>query len=232
MHSKVLLTALFLGGSLFAQIVDNSRQVVTGAGLSPNSVDSTHVVTGGLIDSDVRVSTLTAGKSTPLFIKSLTGGGISLLKQRTSASWEFKRLVGRIGSSGTNYVTDATDSVLIDFEPFFKAAAPIQFSVDSASAMAADTMWVWRNVTSGSIVIDSINVDASSDDYAISIVKRNSGGGLGALVDLVTASTNGTNTFYITETTITSATVPRFGWLGFKRPTSTGKRVSVRIHYR
>lgn len=209
------------------------RLVVTGdsALVNASSIDSTRTIDGALIDSDIRVSTLTPGKVTPLFLKSLTGNGISLIKQRTATSWEFKKLVGTFGTGGTSFITDATDSVRIDFEPFFKAAAPIQFSVDSASAMTADTMWVWRNVSSGSVVIDSINVDASSDDYAISIVKRNSGGGLGALVDAVTASTNGTNTFYTTETTITSATVPRFGWIGFKRPTSTGKRVSVRIHY-
>ena len=214
--------------------LDSSRIApggLTQSDLRVSTLDSSRIAPVSLTDSDIRVSTITAGKVTPLFLKSLTGNGISLIKQRTATSWEFKKLVGTFGTGGTSFITDATDSVRIDFEPFFKAAAPIQFSVDSASAMAADTMWVWRNVSSGSVVIDSINVDASSDDYAISIVKRNSGGGLGALVDAVTASTNGTNTFYTTETTITSATVPRFGWIGFKRPTSTGKRVSVRIHY-
>lgn len=211
-------------------------------------------------------------------VENLPGSGTKLYKGMSGASFMFKRLKG---STGQVNITDATDSVTIDFDPNFieltsgwkkatddrieprdladtvrvnllrfKASGVanstlkidangnvsaesklFQFSVDSASAMAADTMWVWRNLTGGSVTVDSINVDASSDDYAISIVKRNSGGGLGALVDAVTASTNGTNTFYTTETTITSATIPSMGWIGFKRPTGTGKRVSVRIHY-
>lgn len=77
------------------------------------SVDSTSVVDGGLINADVRVSTLTAGRTTPTFITNITGGGISLMKQRTSSSWEFKKLVG---STGNTYITDAGDSVRIDVQ--------------------------------------------------------------------------------------------------------------------
>lgn len=108
---------------------------------------------------------------------------------------------------------------------------PITFAVDSASAMAADTMWVWQNSFGATVTVDSIHVAASSDDYAISIVKCDYTGKNGALVDAVTASTNGTNLFFITETTITSASITAGQRLGFKRPASTGDRVFVRVHY-
>ena len=108
---------------------------------------------------------------------------------------------------------------------------PIQFAVDSAAGIASDTMWVWQNYTGSNLTVDSIHVAASSDDYAISIVKANHNGGVGTLVDAVTASTNGTNLFFTTETTITSAVIANGQRIGFKKPASTGDRVYVRIHY-
>jgi hypothetical protein len=108
---------------------------------------------------------------------------------------------------------------------------PIQFSIDSAVVMAAETTWVWQNWTGVTLSIDSIHVAASTDNYAINIVKCNYNGGGGTLVDAVTASTNGTNLYFITETTITSATITNGQRVGFRRPSSTGDRVYIRIHY-
>lgn len=79
------------------------------------SVDSTSAVDGGLINADLRVSTLTAGRTTPTFLTTLAGGGASIIKQRTASSWEFKRLKGAIvGGAGTINITDATDSLVLD----------------------------------------------------------------------------------------------------------------------
>lgn len=106
-----------------------------------------------------------------------------------------------------------------------------QFALDSASVMAGDTTWVWQNMTGGSVTIDSIHVAASSDDYAISLVECDWNGKNGTLVDAVTASTNGTNLYWQSETTITAATIESGHRVGFKRPASTGDRVYVRVHY-
>lgn len=107
-------TARVIAGT--GMVITKSGNVITFASTAvapAGSVDSTSVVDGGLINADVRVSTLTAGRTTPTFITNITGGGISLMKQRTASSWEFKKLVG---STGNTYITDAGDSVRIDVQ--------------------------------------------------------------------------------------------------------------------
>ena len=81
------------------------------------------------------------------------------------------------------------------------------------------------------MTVDSIILFATTDDYAVSFVKRSSNGYNGALVDAVTASTNGNNTFYQRETTITSASIASQAWIGIKRPTVAAKGMTARIHF-
>ena len=128
------------------------------------------------------------------------------------------------GDAGENLQTDGSGGLTW-------ARKPIEFAVDSAVAVMRDSFYVFQNRTGATLTIDSIHVAASTDDYLINIIKCNNNGGGGTLVDAVTASTNGTGLFYITETTITSATLTSGQRLGFRRPASTGDYVYVRIHY-
>lgn len=161
-------------------------------------------------------------------VTNAAGAGIRIAKTATV----LKRIVGATGNS---FITDAGDSIRIEFDQAFQSLSgsknPIQFVVDSSSALTSDTLWVWQNVFGSTVTIDSIHVDSSQDDFQISIVKCSYTGKNGTLVDTITASNNGTNHFYQTETTISSGSITNGSWIGFKRPSSTGKRVSVRIHY-
>lgn len=128
MRKLITIFLLTLAASANAQWGHNLLRVLAGSGVTvtynngdytisssvvAGTVDSISAVDGGLINADLRVSTITAGKTTPTFITNITGGGISLMKQRTSSSWEFKKLVG---STGNTYITDAGDSVRIDVQ--------------------------------------------------------------------------------------------------------------------
>lgn len=130
-----------------------------------------------------------------------------------------------------NILTADLAAQAVTYAKLANALKFFQFALDSASAMAGDTTWVWQNMTGGSVTIDSIHVAASSDDYAISLVECDWNGKNGTLVDAVTAATNGTNLYWQSETTITAATIESGHRVGFKRPASTGDRVYVRVHY-
>lgn len=108
---------------------------------------------------------------------------------------------------------------------------PIQVAVDTANTLAADTTWFWQNTIGTSITIDSTHVNASADNYVIKFVERNPNGGVAVLIDQVTASTNGTNTFYITDASVTAPTIESLHWIGFVRPTAAAETVYFRIHY-
>lgn len=108
---------------------------------------------------------------------------------------------------------------------------PIQVSIDTATTLAADTTWFWKNSHGVASTLDSIQLDASTDNFVLVFMKRNEHGGGVAIVDTVTAATNGTNTFYITDATFTTATISATQWLGFKRPTVAAERASFLVFY-
>lgn len=202
MRRILVFSLLLFAGEVFAQGYGQQRGVTSSSGLSINVVDSSHIIDGTVSQADLRTAAV----------------GASQLASTTVTA-------GSYTSPSITFDADGRATAASNLFP------PIIFSVDTASSMTADSTWIWQNWRGVTITVDSIIVYASSDDYAISIVERNPNGGLGALVDAVTASTNGTNTFYQKETTITAATIEAFHWIGFKRPTSTGKTVNVRIHY-
>jgi len=204
----------------------DSTRVINGglinADIRVSTLDSTRIINGGLINADIRVSTIDSTR--------ILNGGIATGDIRTAA-------VGatQLASTAVTAGTYTSPTFTVDVDGSLTAASivypPIIFAVDSASAGAADTTWIWQNWRGVTVTVDSIIVHASIDNYAISIVERNPNGGLSALVDAVTAANNGTNDFYQHETTITAATIEAMHWIGFKRPTSTGDIVNVRIHY-
>lgn len=108
----------------------------------------------------------------------------------------------------------------------------IEFSVDSAAALADSMVMVKQNVSGATWVIDSIHVAERADDKIYIFRKSNYSGATLSVIDTVTASTNGTGTFYKTETTLTSNTVANGQRIWMKRPASSGPSVYVRIHYR
>lgn len=108
---------------------------------------------------------------------------------------------------------------------------PISMAADTINALRADTLWYWQNTTGATLTVDSIHVAAGTDDFAISFIKCDYTGKNGALIDAVTASTNGTNMYFITETTISSATIAPGQRVGFKKPTVATKWAYGRIHF-
>jgi uncharacterized protein YjbI with pentapeptide repeats len=214
-----------INADLRVSTLDSTRVLDSGltkADLRVSIIDSSRATDGGLINADLRVSTLDSTR--------IKNGTVSQNDLRTAA-------VGatQLASTTATAGSFTSPSITVDVDGRITASAnlfpPIIFAADSASSMAADTTWIWQNWRGATVTVDSIIVYASSDDYGISFVERNPNGHLVSLIDAVTASTNGINTFYQKETTITAATIEAFHWIGFKRPTSTGDGVNVRIHY-
>lgn len=106
------------------------------------------------------------------------------------------------------------------------------FGVDSANGLKADTSWIWQNGFGATATIDSIHVGAGADNYAITFFEKDYGGGNIQTVDVVTASTDGANWYYISETTISHAAIEAGHWFGFLRPTGTAEELGVRVHYK
>lgn len=109
----------------------------------------------------------------------------------------------------------------------------ISAALDSAKALIADTTWFWQNsdpLIGASVTVDSIAVEADTDNFALIFVEKNRGGGGIAVVDTVTASTNGTTSFYITETVMNQSSVEVMHWLGLVRPAIAAKAAAFRIH--
>lgn len=208
----------------------------SGAAAVVGTVDSTNIVDGTVSTADLRNTSVDSTKIRGLHVTAtkLASGSVLNAKIASLAIDSTKIAASMITSTKIKdgeVLTADLAAQAITFAKLANALKLFQFAVDSASAMTADTMWVWQNMTGGSVAVDSIHVAAKTDDYAISIVKSDYNGKNGTLVDAVTASTNGTNLFFITETTITSATIASGQRVGFKRPASTGNRVFVRIHY-
>jgi len=107
----------------------------------------------------------------------------------------------------------------------------ITFGLDTPSSMSPDTLWFFKNHHAADMTIDSIHVSASTDDQDLSIVSRNWGGGGATLVDAITASIDGTNNYYSTETTISDGTISANQDLGIVKPSAGSTSVEGVIYY-
>ena len=101
---------------------------------------------------------------------------------------------------------------------------------DTTKSAGPDTLWIGRNHWGVSVTVDSVQLEADVDNYDISVVKSNQDGSGGALVDAVQAITNGANHFYITETTITSASIPVSGRIGLALSTDNADQMTCRVY--
>lgn len=130
-------------------------------------------------------------------------------------------------ASDSVYAKTATKSSLgVDY------LKPIQVPLDTANIIVADTTWILENTWGATSTLDSIKVDASSDNFVVIFVMRNEHGGGVAVVDTVTASTNGVNTYYGSSSSLTTSSWGSTKWIGFLRPAVPAKRANLLIFYR
>ncbi|MFX0181991.1 MAG: hypothetical protein ACFE95_02815, partial [Candidatus Hodarchaeota archaeon] len=108
----------------------------------------------------------------------------------------------------------------------------ISVGLDDAHAMASDTLWFFENDFQATMTLDSIFVRATTDDQDVNIIVSNRYGGGIAVVDAITASTDGTGEVYTqTETTLTTSSITAGQVLGLTKPTVTSDNILVSIYY-
>jgi len=141
----------------------------------------------------------------------------------------------------TDGTTDsiATEDAVYDFtettQDYLKtseyndASEVIQKVFDTPVSASADTIWFWQNWKGASVTIDSIQMYSDTDDVDATIVSRNWVGGTKSLVDAIQASTDGTNIYYKTETTISDATILNNEHIGMVRPTDVCDYIRLNI---
>lgn len=132
--------------------------------------------------------------------------------------------------TSTNVVqTKSENNALYYGQTFFP---PIQFALtDSIRIITGDSVFIWQNWTGSSVTVDSIKLKAKTDDFLLVILEKDEDGKHGTVVDSVTASTNGTNMFYATETDILQAGIEAKHILGFLKPEGSTTWFQVVIFY-
>jgi hypothetical protein len=110
--------------------------------------------------------------------------------------------------------------------------AVLFFTSDTPSGISPDTLWCWTNRLGTTVTVDSIKASASTDDQDFSIVMRPYGGGAGTLIDALTISVDGVDTYTTTETTISNSSITANQEVGFVKPSVTSNQVKAEIFIR
>jgi hypothetical protein len=111
---------------------------------------------------------------------------------------------------------------------------PWSVSLDSPANMTADTTW-FRPIEfygASGVTLDSIRVEATTDDQDVNLIKRARTGGSIAVVDAITASNDGIGeVFFQTETTLTTSTLANNERLGMTKPSTASDNVLIIVFY-
>jgi len=108
----------------------------------------------------------------------------------------------------------------------------ISIGLDDAHAMASDTLWFFENDFQVAMTLDSIRVRATTDDQDVNVIKSARNGGSIAVVDAITASTDGLGeVYYQTETTLTTSSIAAGEYIGITKPTAESDNIAISIYY-
>ena len=108
----------------------------------------------------------------------------------------------------------------------------INVGLDDAHAMASDTLWFFENDFQTAMTLDSIRVRATTDDQDVNVIKSARNGGSIAVVDAITASTDGFGeVYYQTETTLTTSSIAAGEYIGITKPTTESDNIAISIYY-